>query len=181
MELTAVTQRIVFGLSFRVLCCVEHVLNVEHVLTPTALQTRIFRPCREFRKILVAIVSRFAKRSKSCQLLTFFPVRATARQANEQEALCSDAFAQSGSDPGQQFSGARIAFSTLEGRPSAQDFDNSPVLQDWQTATDIRVVFDRLTPLKEVIAFPGDSQVAGTTADGLQSDDASRFQIVNVI
>ena len=66
-------------------------------------------------------------------------------QANEQEALCSDAY--SGSEAAsQQYTGARIAFSTLEGRPSAHDFDNSPVLQDWQTATDIRVVFDRLTP-----------------------------------
>ena len=67
-------------------------------------------------------------------------------QANEQEALCTDAYSSGASQPAQhQLSGSRIAFSTLEGRPSAHDFDNSPVLQDWQTATDIRVVFDRLT------------------------------------
>ena len=60
---------------------------------------------------------------------------------NEQEPLCTDAYS-AGAAP---MAGARIAFSTLEGRPSAHDFDNSPVLQDWQTATDIRVVFDRLS------------------------------------
>jgi len=67
-------------------------------------------------------------------------------QVNEQEALCTDAYSSGSSQPAQRhLSGSRIAFSTLEGRPSAHDFDNSPVLQDWQTATDIRVVFDRLS------------------------------------
>ena len=52
-------------------------------------------------------------------------------RANEQEALCV-------SDHLNEAAGTRIAFSTLGGRPSAEDFEHSPVLQDWVTATDIR-------------------------------------------
>lgn len=58
---------------------------------------------------------------------------------NEQEALCSNVHAPN------PLRGDRIAFSTLEGRPSSYDLDNSPVLQDWVTATDIRLVFNRLS------------------------------------
>ncbi|VDP09674.1 unnamed protein product [Soboliphyme baturini] len=58
---------------------------------------------------------------------------------NEQEALCTDAHSAA------PLRGDRIAFATLEGRPSAFDFEKSPVLQDWVTVTDIRVVFNRLS------------------------------------
>ncbi|RWS07715.1 Netrin-1-like protein, partial [Dinothrombium tinctorium] len=78
--------------------------------------------------------------SSQCRKVFGRPNRATITKANEQEPLCAD----SNSDP---IPGGRIAFSTLEGRPSAYDFDNSPVLQDWVTATDIRIVFNRITPL----------------------------------
>lgn len=70
--------------------------------------------------------------------------RATITKSNEQEALCSDSHRLNG-DVSDGPTSSRIAFSTLEGRPSAADFDNSPVLQDWVTATDIRVVFNRLS------------------------------------
>nr|XP_042908435.1 netrin-1 [Parasteatoda tepidariorum] len=78
--------------------------------------------------------------SSQCRKMYNRQNRAVITKANEQEALCTDA--QSNVDP--PITGARIAFSTLEGRPSAYDFDNSPVLQDWVTATDIKVVFNRL-------------------------------------
>ncbi|XP_066536763.1 laminin subunit gamma-1 [Hoplias malabaricus] len=58
---------------------------------------------------------------------------------DEQHALCTDEF--SDISP---LTGGNVAFSTLEGRPSAYNFDNSPVLQDWVTATDIRVTLNRL-------------------------------------
>jgi netrin receptor unc-5 len=61
--------------------------------------------------------------------------RVAINRANEQEALCLD------SHLTEDAAGSRIAFSTLADRPSAEEFENSPVLQDWVTATDIKVVF----------------------------------------
>uniref|UniRef100_A0A671LNI9 Laminin, gamma 3 n=1 Tax=Sinocyclocheilus anshuiensis TaxID=1608454 RepID=A0A671LNI9_9TELE len=58
---------------------------------------------------------------------------------NEMTALCTDEF--SDISP---LTGGNVAFSTLEGRPSAYNFDQSPVLQDWVTATDILISLDRL-------------------------------------
>uniref|UniRef100_A0AAQ4S1B1 Netrin 5 n=1 Tax=Gasterosteus aculeatus aculeatus TaxID=481459 RepID=A0AAQ4S1B1_GASAC len=61
----------------------------------------------------------------------------------ETEPLCSDP------RPLQkQRGGMVLAFSALDGRPSSPDFDHSHTLQDWVTATDIRVVFHRMS--KEV-------------------------------
>ena len=77
--------------------------------------------------------------SSECNKLYNTIPRGVITKANEQEALCTDAY--SNIDP---LSGARVAFSTLEGRPSARDFDSSPVLQDWVTATDIKVIFNRV-------------------------------------
>ncbi|XP_059834812.1 netrin-3-like [Hypanus sabinus] len=76
--------------------------------------------------------------SAQCRRVYSKPNRAPVTKQNEQEALCSDGYSDL-----YPLSGGLIAFSTLDGRPSAQDFDNSPVLQDWVTATDIRVVFSR--------------------------------------
>ncbi|KAG7199435.1 hypothetical protein KM043_014062 [Ampulex compressa] len=80
--------------------------------------------------------------SSQCRRVYGRPNRATITKANEQEARCTDSHRYTGGDGLGPV--GRIAFSTLEGRPSAADFDNSAVLQDWVTATDVRVVFNRL-------------------------------------
>ncbi|XP_046660439.1 netrin-B [Homalodisca vitripennis] len=81
--------------------------------------------------------------SGQCRRVYGRPNRATITKANEQEALCTDSHRFNGDGAGGPIA-SRIAFSTLEGRPSAADFDISPVLQDWVTATDIKVIFNRL-------------------------------------
>nr|CDJ87589.1 Laminin and EGF and Netrin module domain containing protein [Haemonchus contortus] len=56
---------------------------------------------------------------------------------NEQEALCTNSHTVAPITN-------RVAFPFLENRPSAIFFESSPVLQDWVTATDIRILFTRL-------------------------------------
>lgn len=82
--------------------------------------------------------------SSQCRRVYGRPNRATITKSNEQEARCTDAHRYTGGDGLSVGYISRIAFSTLEGRPSALDFDNSPVLQDWVTATDIKIIFNRL-------------------------------------
>jgi len=88
--------------------------------------------------------------SSQCRKQYGRPERGIVSRANEQEPLCSDAVATAGlSGSG---GGARVAFVTLEGRPSAGEFDVSPVLQDWVTATDIRVEFHRVSADEDAAA-----------------------------
>ena len=77
--------------------------------------------------------------SKDCKAVFGRSPDVRITRANEQEPLCVDDHL---NDPGS----LRIAFSTLANRPSSEDFENSPVLQDWVTATDIRVVFPAVAP-----------------------------------
>lgn len=105
--------------------------------------------------------------STQCRRFYGRPNRATITKNNEQEALCTDSHLYNKDTTTLQ--GSRIAFSTLEGRPSAADFDTSTILQDWVTATDIRVIFHRqqvpqLQQLEENIHQSGDD-------DDIEDDD----------
>ncbi|XP_062853410.1 netrin-1a isoform X2 [Trichomycterus rosablanca] len=84
--------------------------------------------------------------SSQCRKVYNRPNRVAITKQNEQEAVCTDAHSGTQAHQQQPVSGGLVAFSTLDGRPSGHDFDNSPVLQDWVTATDIRITFSRLHP-----------------------------------
>ncbi|XP_030761697.1 laminin subunit gamma-1-like isoform X2 [Sitophilus oryzae] len=53
--------------------------------------------------------------------------------------------------------GGNVAFGTLEGRPSAYNFDASPDLQEWVTATEIMITLDRINTFGDEVF--GDPQV----------------------
>lgn len=110
--------------------------------------------------------------SSQCRRVYGRPNKATISKMNEQEARCSDAHRHA-TDAG--LYGGRIAFSTLEGRPSATNFDTSAVLQDWVTATDIRIIFHRLQMPKEyhdddLLAEPAPVVVVGPKNKPQQRD-----------
>lgn len=63
--------------------------------------------------------------SSDCRRTYNKPVRGNVSRVNEQEPICTDVY----SNVDQRGHGARVAFSTLEGRPSATEYDTSPVLQ----------------------------------------------------
>nr|XP_002731086.2 PREDICTED: laminin subunit gamma-1-like [Saccoglossus kowalevskii] len=77
--------------------------------------------------------------SGSCQSVYNQENRGVIVVGDETKPICTDEF--SDISP---LTGGNVAFSTLEGRPSAYDFDNSLVLQEWVTATDILVTLNRL-------------------------------------
>nr|XP_046191549.1 netrin-3-like isoform X1 [Oncorhynchus gorbuscha] len=100
--------------------------------------------------------------SSQCRRMYNRPNKAAITKQNEQEALCTD-----GHTDLYPLSGGLIAFSTLDGRPSGKDFDNSPVLQDWVSVTDIRVVFSRPQLPREI----GTGEGAGIGGGGQPDED----------
>jgi laminin gamma 1 len=77
--------------------------------------------------------------SSDCQRTYGVPNNGIITASNETIPLCTDEF--SDITP---LSGGNVAFSTLEGRPNAYTFDESPELKRWVTATDIRITLNRL-------------------------------------
>jgi laminin gamma 1 len=61
------------------------------------------------------------------------------QRGNEAVALCTDEYSDIA-----PLTGASVAFSTLEGRPSAYSFDTSDELKEWVMATNVRIVLNRL-------------------------------------
>ncbi|KAK5642602.1 hypothetical protein RI129_008769 [Pyrocoelia pectoralis] len=90
--------------------------------------------------------------SASCRDTYGLPETTAAPKGEDTRALCTSEY--SDISP---LRGGNIAFSTLEGRPSRYTFDSNPELQDWVTATDIKVTLDRLNTFGDEVF--GDPQV----------------------
>ncbi|KAI5640968.1 laminin EGF domain-containing protein [Phthorimaea operculella] len=90
--------------------------------------------------------------SASCRDTYGVTEQRAAEFGAETRALCTSEY--SDISP---LSGGNVLFSTLEGRPSAYQFDNSIELQEWVTATDLRISLDRLNTFGDEIF--GDTQV----------------------
>ena len=88
--------------------------------------------------------------ARSCSIRFGLANRISTNATNEQEALCSERF----SSP-LPLSGGRVIFNPVKGRPSEGDFDNSHVLQDWVTATDIKFVLTGVNDVSGVVPFFG--------------------------
>lgn len=86
----------------------------------------------------------------SCRSTYGLPDKAPILPGNEAVAQCTKEF--SDISP---ITGGNIAFSTLEGRPSAHIFEDSEVLQDWVTASSIKIMLTRMNTFgDEVYADP---------------------------
>uniref|UniRef100_A0A915EAM4 Laminin N-terminal domain-containing protein n=1 Tax=Ditylenchus dipsaci TaxID=166011 RepID=A0A915EAM4_9BILA len=84
--------------------------------------------------------------SGSCRSTYKLPEKAPILPGNEAVAQCTREF--SDISP---LTGGNIAFPTLEGRPSAENFEESEVLQTWVTATEIRITLDRMNTFGDEI------------------------------
>ncbi|XP_069998126.1 laminin subunit gamma-1 isoform X4 [Penaeus vannamei] len=84
--------------------------------------------------------------SATCRDTYGIPDSNYVRREDETRALCTSEF--SDISP---LTGGNVAFSTLEGRPSAYNFEKSAELQDWVSAKAIRIVLDRLNTFRDEV------------------------------
>ncbi|XP_050515179.1 laminin subunit gamma-1-like [Diabrotica virgifera virgifera] len=90
--------------------------------------------------------------SATCRGTYGLPDMTHTKKGEETRALCTSEY----SDISPLKDG-NVAFGTLEGRPSAYNFDSSPELQEWVTATEIMFTLDRLNTFGDEVF--GDNQV----------------------
>ncbi|KAF7284665.1 hypothetical protein GWI33_021849 [Rhynchophorus ferrugineus] len=90
--------------------------------------------------------------SATCRDTYGLPDWTHTKRGEETRALCTSEY--SDISP---LRGGNVAFGTLEGRPSAYNFDTSPELQEWVTATEIMITLDRINTFGDEVF--GDQQV----------------------
>nr|BAB68352.1 netrin [Ciona savignyi] len=80
--------------------------------------------------------------AKNCRRRFNMAFRTEVNRTNEQEVLCSENFSEV-----YPYSRGIIVFNPRDGRPSDEDFDNSYILQEWVTATDVKIVLSGLNDI----------------------------------
>ncbi|CAG9855702.1 unnamed protein product [Phyllotreta striolata] len=90
--------------------------------------------------------------SSTCRDTYGLPESTHTLRGDETRALCTSEY--SDISP---LKGGNVAFGTLEGRPSAYNFDESSELQEWVTATEIMITLDRLNTFGDEVF--GDQKV----------------------
>ncbi|CAG9764671.1 unnamed protein product [Ceutorhynchus assimilis] len=90
--------------------------------------------------------------SATCRDTYGLPDSTHTKWGEETRALCTSEY--SDISP---LRGGNVAFSTLEGRPSAYSFDTSAELQEWVTATELMITLDRINTFGDEVF--GDPQV----------------------
>ncbi|XP_052121293.1 laminin subunit gamma-1 isoform X1 [Frankliniella occidentalis] len=90
--------------------------------------------------------------SATCRDSYGLPESQYAPRGEDTRALCTSEY--SDISP---LTGGNIAFSTLEGRPAAYFFDSSAEMQEFVSATDIRITLDRMNTFGD--EYFGDAQV----------------------
>lgn len=86
--------------------------------------------------------------SSNCESMYGVATRGVVTKENETAALCTDEYSDIA-----PLSGGSVAFSTLEGRPSAYKFETSDELKEWVTATDIKISLNRLNTFGDEVIY----------------------------
>ena len=107
--------------------------------------------------------------ARNCQLRFGLPNHAHSNYTGDHEALCLE----DSSDP-LPLSGGRVVFKPTRYRPSENNFENSHVLQEWVTATDIKIVLAGVNDLSGVV--PSVSNGYAKRKAGARSSRPRRLQ-----
>lgn len=90
--------------------------------------------------------TKFQYYSKTCLETFNLAAGGYVRPENEREAICESKMSKI-----TPISRGDVIFSSLEGRPSKTNFEKSPVLQEWVTATNIRITLVRMNTFGDEI------------------------------
>lgn len=110
--------------------------------------------------------------SSDCQAVYGVRPQQEVTRANEQLAVCSQQASRLGR--------GRVAFSTLQGRPSGHLLERSAIMQDWVTATDVRIHLTRLLAPADLAALSSRQPTDGSSPRHHHRGPLNHFSLADV-